>query len=734
MMKKICAVSIFIILGWIPVSALTLGGVVADAKSGKAVQGASVGIEELLLVTETDAQGRFSFKDIPRGYYTLTFAHESYGRTALQIRVKRNFFISHELSPQVYDAGTKVKDYAEHQKPSGDQSISRDDIKKYPMRGAGDSMHLLQSLPGVGGGYSLATVPVIRGTNPLFNKYYIDDIPIDYPFHYAGALVPVISAINEEAIDSVRIVKGNAPVWTSDNLGNVIMIKSAEPEKGGVNARMIFDPVIPVMPTLSVTAVPDKDLSIVAAGRRSNADWLFDADKADVSIADYFLKVSYTGLPRHRFTILSAGSRDYVDYDDLYARSGFNASGLTWEYLVSDRLYLKTVLSNNSFRQEINNLKTYADGIGEKILFNPDQYRAMQMLTYTSGNFYGKAGYEAVKYTNGCRGTVDLSEIAGTSYLRGYSADPLVVFPVEGTSLSMFAEAGGTYGRMYFDGSIKYEYYGPADDSGVSYSGEGGYHLGEKTSVYGKFGRYYAHPDIYYYLGNLSLSFKLARADNFAVGVHREITRAIGFQGEFYYNIYDNLNPGVLYNVNNDLAKKMFQFHPFADENDGRTYGVEFSVKGSLYGFSGWANYSYSVSKRNSDTADDFYSDFDQTHLFRVVVSRTIGKWDLSSILHINSPMPYTPVTGSTVSGGKYSAVYGKRNSGRPEITRRLDLKAVYKMDRGHRFFIECWNATINRKNAVTQNWSTKRRYGDYNPSNVYDLPFFLWLGVEICL
>ena len=208
--------------------AYTVTGSVID-DTNTPIQGAVVGIEERSIVTETDSAGRFLFPQVAPGTYTLVCSHPSSGTHRQNIRVKRDFHFDWVIHAAPYQAGTTTIPIQGSSASDGTCSITRDDIKRYPLRGFGDSLHLLQTLPGIGGGFSLATVPIIRGTNPLFNRYYVDDIPVDNPYHYFGALIPIASALHEEAIERVDVIKGNAQASCTNSLGNVISIRSAEP-------------------------------------------------------------------------------------------------------------------------------------------------------------------------------------------------------------------------------------------------------------------------------------------------------------------------------------------------------------------------------------------------------------------------------------------------------------------------------------------------------------------------
>lgn len=726
-MKKIFCM--IILLGYSGMAyALTVSGRVVDSKTKKPVKEAVIGIDELNLIAETDGNGGFSFPNIGRGYYTLVISHFKYGTQSVSIRVKREFYVDIELDPAKYNGGTTAKIYKDELQSAGNVSIGREDIKQYPMRGIGDSLHLLQTLPGVGSGFSLATVPIIRGINPLYNKYYIDDIPMDYPYHYIAGLIPAFSSINEEALDSAEVIKGNAPVSSSDNLGNVIRIRSAEADTDSYRIKLALDPLLPLIPSISVAAVPYKDISIVCVARRSTIDWIYDHEDLDARFEDYFWKLEYNPASNHRITLLGIYSGDKLNYKDIRTGSESSVNGLTWDYLINNKLFLKTVLSNQHFEQLVENRKIYNDKLGAYIKFDPDEYRLYQMVTYSVKQYYIKAGYEAIRYDGGCKSNVSLSDIAEPGFYNNTSISIPVRFSVEGYSLSAFSQAGGTIDRFRFDIGWRYESYTVLKKNAFSYSAELAYSIDKNSSVYSSLGRYYAHPDIYYYVANPDPQFGLARADNYKLGYNYRFLKSLLFNSEIYYSEYDNLSPAMYYTADNEFYKKLTQLQPFADEKSGSTYGIEFAASGGVHGFKGWVNYSYSVARRNNDIEKDFLSDFDQTHRFRIILSRQWRNFTGSLIWNLNSSLPYTPVEGTIGTNGSY----GAKNSAHYGTYTRLDLKLNYKTENGHRFYIECWNVLM-QDNTIFEDYSSGKTISTSNPDKYSDIPFFIWIGGEIC-
>ena len=77
---------------------------------------------------------------------------------------------------------------------------------------------------------------------------------------------------------------------------------------------------------------------------------------------------------------------------------------------------------------------------------------------------------------------------------------------------------------------------------------------------------------------------------------------------------------------------------------------------------------------------------------------------------------------------------YGTYNSDRYAMHNRLDMKCSYTTLAGTRFYVECWNILLNQENRIFQTFSTSDQVSSSNPNTYSDIPFFLWIGVELCL
>jgi hypothetical protein len=121
--------------------------------------------------------------------------------------------------------GTRVRD---RKKPEI-QSISRqtmttEDMKEVPAS-FGDSVSALTSLPGIiREGGSIFGNLVIRGADPMNNKYFVDDIPLYDPLHFGG----IHSVINTNIIKDIDVYSSAFPAEFGSATSAVINISTID--------------------------------------------------------------------------------------------------------------------------------------------------------------------------------------------------------------------------------------------------------------------------------------------------------------------------------------------------------------------------------------------------------------------------------------------------------------------------------------------------------------------------
>ncbi len=102
-------------------------------------------------------------------------------------------------------------------------TVKLEDIKRIPGQ-FGEALRGIENLPGVSapafGNGELA----IRGANTDANAYYVDNLPIAYPFH----LVSINSVIQNELIESIDVYTGSFPANYGDAYGGIITINTPD--------------------------------------------------------------------------------------------------------------------------------------------------------------------------------------------------------------------------------------------------------------------------------------------------------------------------------------------------------------------------------------------------------------------------------------------------------------------------------------------------------------------------
>ncbi len=751
-MKRLILTSL-IIFSCTGLYAFTISGRVIDSVSGDAVPDSTVAIEELKIVQKTSKEGTFLFKDIPAGFYTFHSAHPLYGNSSLTIRVKREFNIDIELAKTVHSITPVVKSYKKNDLRPGSQSISSDDIKYMPMTGIGDSLHLLQTLPGVSGTFSMGSVPIIRGLNPIYDKTYIDDIPVDYPYHYIPPIVPFLSSINETVIDKATLYKGPYPMTYDDSIGSIIQVKTREVQEPGVHGKIIMNPLIPLFPTIYCEAAPTEDFSLIFAGRRTYIDWAADAADIDRDntyyFQDHFLKLRYNLSSNHRFYFTTLGSDDYISTGKIKTRTEYNVESIKWQFLLNKKFFLETSFLRNRTNHYIYDKKSAAGENPVSINYSPLYYKAAQTLTADIFIFETKTGYEFILHKDGVSGNINLSDFTDYDIADQTGGTTAASFPIQGKTLSIFNETGINLYPLRLNIGGRFKHYGPLSTNSFSYRGMASYTIkSQSMKIYGGGGSYHAQPDMYYYLGNFNNNLKESRSYNGVLGLEKGLTGNITGQLETYYARYSNLFSGSIGSISSTQLQRLSQINPYSKDTSGSSFGAECFIKGNWGPVQGWTSYALSRS-RMSDGSDEYLSDYDQTHIFKIALLTRKGRWTPSAIWHYSTSMPHTPITGSTfdTSGGYgvYVPQYGSYNSERYSPQHRLDFKLTYTRD-NTRFYIEAWNVYYIKgydrdENKFETNrtylfpiFHESRPYSSSNPEKQSDLPdAFLWAGIEIC-
>ena len=143
---------------------------------------------------------------------------------------------------------------------------------------------------------------------------------------------------------------------------------------------------------------------------------------------------------------------------------------------------------------------------------------------------------------------------------------------------------------------------------------------------------------------------------------------------------------------------------------DGYAYGAELFVQQSTGRLSGWAGYSWSVSRKLMN-GKEYFTNWDRSHVINFLANYQASlKWEYNIKFTLQSGQAFTPINGYFLqnlpgdSQQNYRTIPAARNGGRYPSYHRLDLGAVRHFDvKGRKFdlFMQVINA-YNRENVFT--------------------------------
>lgn len=560
---------------------------------------------------------------------------------------------------------------------------------------ANDPLRAIYALPGVtfssGDGPS-GSEPVIRGSAPQDNAYFIDLIPASYIFHLFGN-----SIFDEHIVSSFDLYPAAFSSKYGNATGGVIDVSLREPRKQDFTTTLHAS--LLTAGALVETAIGDRQ-SIYATYRRSTMDLLLDEEDIDTDDEgfridklpisdDYQLKYSWHVNEGNSVSAVAAGASDTLaaTFDEgsqealrdpdfagpASLKKRFDSQGVVWDWRGGDR-ELTSIFSHISE--------------SESLIYGRDQHEKTGSERYLSRFFYRQAlndrhslsmglGLEDVQYEldfnaklvacndldPGCS-TVDAEYV---SY-----RDALDVFSHEVYMEDRWSIAGGhalTLGIHY--GSDDYLGGGRIEPR-VRFD----YQVNEKLSTYVAAGRYSQLPqlrEMIEVLGNPNLT--TVKSDHYVWGVSQALGGGWRWNADVYYKDMADI---VVSSEQDDAAEN------YSNGAEGRAYGAEFLIRKDLTDrWYGWASLSLSESDRTRVASGETVRfEYDKPIMVNLVANRLIGNsWTIGFRWNYQSGGRYTPIIDllpSSSHPGVFDPVYGRLNSEQYPDYHRLDFRAEY--------------------------------------------------------
>ncbi|WP_338870910.1 TonB-dependent receptor [Myxococcus stipitatus] len=677
-----------------PQAPVNFSGRALERGSRKPLAGAEVVIPDLELSTVADDEGRFSFRGVPLGTHEVLVVLGGYDRFRTKETMSEGLETraTYYVQKRIFSAYETVVRSERERKEVTSTTLQVAEVQRVPGT-QGDTLKVVQNLPGVARPAFNGGQLVIRGTSPQESGVFLDGQRIPLLFHFGG----LTSVYNSELLDALDYLPGNFSAYYGDITGGVINVRSREPKMDRIHGTA----GVSLIESNAVIEGPITDtLGFAIGGRRSYVDLVLgvvpEGDGPSLQVApryyDAQLKLVWKPkvLPRHTFSFQGLTSRDRLGLvfdrpsdDDptvtgaLDVTTGFNQLRLRHQYR-ADALTLDTqaLVGNTLVEFEVGarNLRIASTDLS---LRSTAEYVLLESLTLAGGvdvtsNFARVKARIQSPPREGEPPRPLVNEALVTA-----DGDFVQFYP----SLWVEGRVSPVKGLLLVPG-VRAEGYVFTDQKDARYTLNPRlavrYALTDAVTLKGGAGVYHGPPiqdEASVDFGNPDLKAK--RSLQYSVGAEWQPRQEWFISGEVFYNDLDDLI------VRSDaLVERDGERVPERLKNGGvgRIYGLEVLIRRSLTErLFGWISYTLSRSeRRDAPGAAWRLFDNDQTHVLTAIASYKLPKgWEVGARFRFASGNPTTPVVGAVRddTNDVFLPLFAAVNSRRLPSFNQLDVR-----------------------------------------------------------
>lgn len=688
-------------------------GTLKEAGSRAPVHLAEVRVESAQTSTSvrSDREGRFAFRGLAPGLYTVTVAADFFEALKVPEKVERGeaLEVLYYLQRNERDPYEVVVRAARARKEVARRTLTFEEVERLPGT-QGDAIRVIQNLPGVARAPYGLGVLVVRGAPPQDTGVFLDGHPLPILFHFGG-LGGFNSVVNARMLESIDFFPGGfGPQFGRRSAGSV-QLKSRFARTDRVHGEAVIDIAgANVYVEGPVTDDPD-DGAFVIGLRRSYIDGVaagvISATEASFSIAPryYDYQVRYDKPLWNKdwkLTLLGYGSDDELILlgtggaggggapDGTQSKTYFHRINPQLSYIPDSKTRL-TISPIVGF--DFSNTETTGDPSGNRLRFLLKSWNVgmridgeKQMTPWfklsTGGdlrltNFETDSELPSLPSTRGFPGPlptdtptrVDRAVVPAifASFYTELEIKPskkLTLWPGVRFDLYSFKASGETVidprllnGRMLFS---------------VDPRLTARWNLAESFSLSAQAGLYHQPPfptQIY-----VNADLPLQRAQQYSGGFEWQIWDKLSLDIQGFYRFQDRV-PRLTGQT--EIVDGVVRIVGFLPEGQRRSYGAEMLLKLRKWnGLHGWIAYTLSRSEARrvgGEWEPNFF--FDQTHNFNIVAAYELGlSWFVSA--------RWRYVTGGGITGTEARWYDSDRDSyNRRSTTGLVRAPAFHQLD-----------------------------------------------------
>lgn len=711
---------------------VVLSGRVIERGTRAPVAGASLDVAGV--AAETDADGRFEVRGVAPGPVKVRVVAPEHEPLTVDEKIEagKRREVEYRISRRSYDPYESV---VRGERPRREVSVHTLEVEEIrTIAGTqGDTLKVLQNLPGVARSPFGIGLLVVRGSEPSETNVYLDGIQVPLLFHFGG----ITSVVSSDVIDSLELLPGNFATRFGRALGGTVDLRTREGRDAfhGAAQLDIFDGRValegPVAGGSGFVAVRRSWVdAVLAVALPRVAPETADELRVAPRYWDYQTKYSHP-LLGGTLSLLAYGSDDKLEFVERSESSGrptfflstvFHRFGARWRRAVGRaRNDLIVAVGRDSFDVLQSSNFGVLTEIRSLTLRDALTWRASDRLTLEAGADVILRSFDYSIYAPplNAPGTIGqfeerpdaiVGESARGSWLApaGYVEADLRATArlrlVAGLRLDADSRLRGQ--KIWLDPRVS-AFYEVRPGTAVS-------------AAAGMFGSAPQPQDMTDSFGNPDLGAQ--RGLHLALGLRQALPWSARLEVTgFHKQLWDLVVPTRATDARGDLEQ-------LSNEGRGEVLGLEILLRRELArGVFGWLSYTVSRSIRQDDPTIPSYPEWhafplDQRHILALVLSyRLRGDWIVGTRVRAVSGNPYTPFEGSVydADSGRYQCVPSpQRLSGRLpgffQADARVDKRFVF-----HSWMLSVYLDVQN----VTNRENAEFRFPSYDCSETVAIP-----------
>lgn len=662
----------------------SLRGEVIDAKTGEAIIGVTVRLENTSLGAITNLEGKYFITNIPPKSYNVNAAYIGYATQTkfnIVIRSEGNPDVNFKLEESSTSLGEIVVRSNPFEKvsatPLSIQKLSQEEVAAYP-GGNNDIAKVVQSLPGVSGSVGgFRNDVIIRGGAPNENVYYLDGVEIPSINHFStqGSAGGPVGLLNVSFFEGVTLSSSAFGAQYDNVLSGVLQFD----QRNGNNRKMVTNLRVSSSEAALTLEGPlfkgdkkEAKTTYIASVRRSYLQLLFQVIGLPFlpDYWDYQYKINHKINDYNDIYITAVGAIDDLEINEIEEFSpeqqaiqdqipviGQYSStlGVGWRKRFKDNSgFMRTTVSTNYLKNEF---RQFDDNINQTGLYLQNnsvenEYRLRYSLTKYIGKWTNTFGLVVVQ------GNYQ-TELRNLIFNQQFNTDLSLV------RYGAFAQTSSKFfnDRLGFSMGIR------TDGNNFTNTGNELWRtLSPRAAVsykLNKIGNWTANASIGRYFKILpytTLGFKdnndeyvnrsaeYIASNHIVAGIEHLLSRASRITLEGFYKYYNNYPVSVIDQIS--LANKgggfeVFGSEPITSNGEGQAYGLELLYQQKLtQNFYAVTSFTFYRSEFTNGVDDNFIpAVWDNGVLISLLGGYKLGKnWEISSRYRFLGRTPYAPI------------------------------------------------------------------------------------------